>query len=146
MTKQGNGLKTKPEKGLKRGEYNRLYPNHFDFGASLRKEWGLSCFNKLVRQYKANAKRRRLVFELTDERVRELTSASCSYCGSPPSAVMKAKDLYGEYHYNGIDRQNPTLGYVEGNVATACSVCNRSKSNLPLDVWLKWLQRIKDFK
>jgi len=52
---------------MKRGQFNKKYPQHFDFGASLRKPPGESSFARVVRQYKANAKRRNLSLEKDTE-------------------------------------------------------------------------------
>lgn len=126
---------------MKRGQFNKLHPTHHDFGAH-RKPYGVSSFNRLVRQYKANAKRRNFTFELTDDEVKVLTSRNCFYCGAPPSCVMKSDDSHGEYIYNGIDRQDPTQGYVWTNCVTACTICNRAKSNMTLEAWNAWLDRL----
>jgi hypothetical protein len=47
---------------------------------------------------------------------------------------------------NGIDRVDNTLGYELGNVIPCCSVCNRAKSNLPLDYFLRWYNTISAVK
>lgn len=127
---------------MRRGQFNKTFPDHFDFGAH-RKPYGESSFNRLVRQYKANAKRRGLIFELTDEEMRKLTSACCTYCAAEPSSIMSEKTAHGEYIYNGIDRQNPSVGYLPSNCVTACSTCNRAKSNMSLEDWVAWLTRIR---
>lgn len=126
---------------MKRGQFNRTFPDHHDFGAH-RKPYGVSSFNRLVRQYKANAKRREMEFDLTDEQMRNLTSGICAYCGAPPSCVMKSDDSHGEYVYNGIDRMDPAVGYVVDNCATCCTVCNRAKGTMTLEAWVLWLQRV----
>lgn len=68
-----------------RGQFNKQHPNHVDFGASNRKPKGESSFLRLARQYRANARRRHIEFHLSDDQMRKLTAAPCTYCGQPPS-------------------------------------------------------------
>lgn len=51
----------------------------------------------------------------------------------------------GELRYNGIDRVNGALGYVVGNVVTACAFCNRAKSDMPIEAFERWLDRVAAF-
>ena len=130
---------------MKRGELNKLFPDRFDFGASLRKPYGISSFNRLVRQYKANASRRGIEFRLNDAYFRALTSAQCSYCGVDPRQIMTSKDANGAYVYNGIDRVDSRIGYVSGNCVTACGLCNSAKSSMDHSAWTEWLSRLVAF-
>jgi 5-methylcytosine-specific restriction endonuclease McrA len=127
---------------MKRGQFNKEFPNHFDFGASLRKAPGVSSFNRLVRQYKANARRRGRPFELTDDEVRTLTSAACVYCGKPPAQRMESKDANGAYIYNGIDRVSPTEGYVTSNCVSCCKRCNAAKGTMTHAEWQQFIAAI----
>jgi hypothetical protein len=131
---------------MKRGQYNKKYPNHFDFGASLRKPFGVSSFFRLLRQYKANAKRRGLKFFLSEEQFKKLTSKSCFYCGALPEQKIQNKDANGPYWYNGIDRKNPLIGYIRSNCVSACKICNRAKSKLDFKEWNRYLKRIAAYK
>ena len=45
--------------------------------------------------------------------------------------------------YNGIDRVNPALGYVEDNVVTCCKICNIAKHDLRLEEFLAWIEKLK---
>lgn len=92
------------------------------------------------------AKGRSLPFELSSERLDELFQSNCHYCSSGPSNVMhyKRSETNTEtYIYNGIDRIDSAMGYVEGNVVAACSICNRAKGALPYDEFMSWIGRIK---
>ena len=44
--------------------------------------------------------------------------------------------------YNGLDRVNNGLGYVEGNVVPCCETCNTAKQNLDLPAFFEWVQRV----
>jgi len=127
------------------GTFNKMYPDHFDFGASLRKPFGEASFARLVRQYKAAAKRRNLLFTLIDEDVRTITSSRCCYCGVKPYQSMNSCDANGPYIYNGIDRINNEVGYIRENCVPACGLCNKAKSNLSIEQWNEWLDRILAF-
>ncbi len=120
---------------MKRGQFNKKYPNHFDFGASLRKPTGESSFARVVRQYKANAKRRKLIFNLSDLEIKELTSGNCVYCGIHPTQKMHDKGANGAYIYNGIDRIDKDIGYILDNCVTACKTCNKAKTNMTIKEW-----------
>lgn len=128
-----------------RGEFNRVNPTHFDFGASLRKPAGESSFARLIRQYKANAARRNLDFLLNDSDVRSLTSSNCEYCGAKPDQRMQSKDANGAYLYNGIDRLDSTKGYSMDNCVPSCKICNKAKSAMTYQAWREWLNRIVVF-
>ena len=125
-----------------RGQFNKAHPTHFDFGAYQRKPFGESSFNRLVRQYKANAARRGREFALSDELVRSLTGSPCVYCLRPPSQVMRSSDSNGHYLYNGIDRVDPAIGYLTSNCVSCCKVCNKAKSNMSAPEWLDFRERI----
>jgi hypothetical protein len=127
------------------GEFNRINPNHFDFGASTRKPVGESSFARLMRQYKSNAARRSIEFNLSEIEVRTLTKLKCSYCGVEPRQIMQSEDSNGSYIYNGIDRVDSTKGYFIDNCVPACKTCNKAKSTMSLKDWHDWLDRIVVF-
>lgn len=129
-----------------RGRWNKLHPAHVDFGASSRKSFGESSFNRLVRQYKASARRRGIEFLLSQEAFRALTSANCAYCGVSPQQKIQDKTAHGFYTYNGIDRVDSKLGYVESNCVTACGVCNRAKNSMSLEEWEAWMRRLVEHR
>lgn len=103
---------------------------------------GQSNMNVVVKQYRHTAKRRGLPFSLPVVRVHELLRSDCFYCGSPPSSVMHKKGSFGEFIYNGLDRVDSSAGYVEGNVVSACVVCNWMKSTMPLGKFIEHVRRI----
>ena len=102
------------------------------------------AFNKLLRQYKDNARRRGLSFVLTNDQARWLFQNNCVYCGVEPSSVAKphSKSHADPFLYNGIDRINNDAGYVEGNVVSCCWMCNRAKGKFTHEEFLAWIQRI----
>ena len=129
-----------------RGQYNKQHPDHVDFGASKRKPNGESSFLRVIRQYKANARRRNLGFHLSYDDMRKLTSAPCAYCGQPPSQIMWDSGANGAYIYNGVDRKNPKLGYTLDNCVSCCGICNKAKGSMTYEAWLAWIDRIIVFR
>lgn len=125
-----------------RGTYNKLNPQHFDFGASLRKPLGVSNYNRLLRQYKRQAKHRRFEFNLSEIEFKALTSGNCFYCGIEPRQIMKNKDANGGFVYNGIDRIDNAVGYTTTNCVSCCKLCNRAKGSLSQKEWQEWVCRL----
>ena len=84
-----------------------------------------------------------MLFELTPKQVKNLTSQNCYYCGIPPQkTIQNRKCSRGQYTYNGIDRIDNSLGYLENNVVTACWECNIGKSTQTLKGFLNWVFHI----
>ena len=106
---------------------------------------GESAFNTVVASYKRNAKERGLIFELSNEKVRELTKQKCAYCGTEPKTTTNTKRSTGNYTYNGIDRVDTKIGYVESNVVTCCEVCNRMKWILTEEEFYNQIKKIYQF-
>lgn len=83
---------------------------------------------------------------------KNITQKNCHYCGVEPSIISitpkdkrnKYDSRQGVYKYNSIDRVNNELGYVEGNMVPCCDICNKAKRNLPLNVFLEWIERLKN--
>jgi hypothetical protein len=88
--------------------------------------------NFVLSQYRHSAKRRNLVFTLTDEIFDTLIAGDCYWCGGPPSN-RHTSDAGYSISYNGIDRLNPDIGYDIENCVSCCAVCNFMKSDLTLE-------------
>lgn len=109
-----------------------------------------AAWHSIFLTYKSNALKRGIAFELTEERVKELSSSNCEYCGIEPSNKywQKAAKLSEErvrlstLLVNGIDRVDPKLGYIEGNVVSCCKDCNYAKLKMSLDEFKGWVNRI----
>src|SRR5579863_4596561 len=81
-------------------------------------------------KYRWNAKKRNLKWALSESKFVELILSDCHYCGQQPSP------------YNGIDRKNSNVGYVEENVVPCCKVCNTIKGKVSYEVFISFLQRL----
>src|SRR5208283_1176118 len=98
------------------------------------RECGLS---QVRRSYKGSAKKRNLLWALSDEEFITLVTQNCYYCSTAPSqfskqskAIKMRPELVGDpFLYNGIDRKDNSLGYTTSNCVSCCGRCNRIKSN-----------------
>ena len=92
---------------------------------------GEAAFNRLLKTMKRDARRRGYIWDLTKEHVRSLTKKDCFYCGRQPEQVSGNSDrVNGLYAYNGLDRVDNQIGYIDSNVIPCCKYCNRAKSTM----------------
>jgi hypothetical protein len=92
--------------------------------------------------YTSRASREGIEFKLDEPYLLKLTSQDCYYCGNKPNQVRKSRCNTGDYIYNGIDRLNPELGYIEGNVVASCFTCNKAKLARSKDEFRDWIDRV----
>lgn len=74
--------------------------------------------------YRGNARTRGLEMQLSKAAFKGLVVRACHYCG-----IMGAP-------YNGIDRVDNALGYVEGNCVPCCSICNQWKRAMSAEAFI----------
>ena len=101
--------------------------------------------NSILADYKVGARKRGLVWDISEQSFNKLINDNCYFCGAQPSTVRAAKRCNGDLTYNGIDRLDNTVGYIQTNVVSCCKICNRAKCNLPIDSFLEWIKNIKDY-
>jgi hypothetical protein len=110
----------------------------------------ISAIRNVLANYKNNAKRRNLSYELTFKQFYELTQRPCYYCGAirtNKSAVQyQAKNKINKpFHYNGIDRLDNNEGYTSDNCVSACYSCNHAKHQKDQKEFLDWIKRIYEY-
>lgn len=89
--------------------------------------------------YKLSAKKKGLEFSISFEKFIDITSLNCFYCGSEPKNIkVDGKIRKTQYKYNGLDRMDNSKGYIEGNVAPCCKMCNMAKKDMAIDKFLIW--------
>lgn len=110
-------------------------------GCSRRLVIGESAFNSVFKSYRVSARERGHAFSLTKEQFLDLVKGNCRYCGLEPRQRRWGKTMYGQAIYNGIDRVDNTLGYVDGNCVSCCRQCNVAKSRYTLEEFTNWVQR-----
>ena len=106
---------------------------------------GESGARHLYRHYVFSAKRRKIPFNISLENFKILTSKNCTYCDTPPLKIVKsydAKSSHSFYHYNGLDRINPSRGYTLDNVEPCCTICNIMKWTFSKEDFLGHLIKI----
>jgi len=88
-------------------------------------------------------------FSLSEERFISLTKSPCAICGSLPATVYRQSHLGRDSYrcvYNGIDRIDNAVGYVEGNVRPCCIMCNKAKHAWPEEQFQEWLDHVVKFR
>lgn len=103
---------------------------------------GESSLRSILRGYKLGALRRGLIFKLSNEEFKNLTSQNCHYCGDPPYNEKYESKYEENFIYNGIDRVNPLKGYTVENCVPCCRRCNWAKHKSSYADYMSWLDRI----
>lgn len=98
--------------------------------------------------YRSRAVSRRLCFDLTREQFAILARGNCYYCGALPDRQLRwpgARVYTGtqvKELFNGVDRLDSSLGYTLENCVPCCKYCNRAKSDLSLEQFLRRVHAI----
>jgi len=103
---------------------------------------GVASCNLLYAVYRWQAARRNYPFELSKEDFRSLTSQNCFYCGKIPLQVHHGASCKTPYTYNGIDRQDNSLGYTLKNAVPCCRSCNLSKGKRTVEQFVASCQSV----
>lgn len=104
------------------------------------------------RHYKKNYK----TMELTLEEFYSYSQMPCTYCGAEKvnclntylcdkKMTQKGRDA-AYFYYNGVDRVDSTKRHTKDNVVPCCKYCNFGKSNLALEEFYNWIDRIKTYQ
>jgi hypothetical protein len=104
--------------------------------------WGDSARNDVRTDYKNGARRRDLIWGLSNQDFDDIVRKDCVYCGRPPSNVRANQNKTGSFTYSGIDRIDNKIGYILSNVVPCCKHCNRAKSDISKQEFLDWACRI----
>lgn len=99
-----------------------------------------SAFNSIFCSYRSAARQHNRIFELTKEYIRELVVKNCHYCGTEPKNRKKQMWARKIVLYNGIDRKDNNIGYIQSNCVPCCWDCNNMKSDRD---YLEFLNKIK---
>lgn len=98
-----------------------------------------AAHNELYGNYKRDAKKRDYNFELSLEDFKSIIKLPCYYCGQLPYA--KFKDAL----FTGLDRIDNSTGYFPTNVVPCCTICNRTKSDMNVDEFVKHVIQIAKY-
>ena len=105
---------------------------------------GLASMRRVIAQYKINAKKRKLEWNLTEKQVAKITKMNCYFCGATPNNVVNQKTSNGEYIYNGLDRIDNIKGYTIDNVVPCCKRCNMAKNDQTLQEFKDWIKKVSE--
>jgi len=119
-----------------------LYGNVKSCGCLRKIKKGEANLRKIYRGYKNEAKIKNILFNLSIEEFKKITSKKCFYCGIEPKQRSYRKFSNGIYLYNGIDRRNNLLGYTKENSLPCCFICNRAKGNMSYENFILWIKKI----
>lgn len=95
--------------------------------------------NSLIQEYKNSAKQRGLIYDLSPETLFSKVHENCTYCGNPPSKPHRECE---SFLYNGLDRIDNEIGYVESNITPCCFFCNKMKGVLSVEDFMKHINKI----
>lgn len=95
--------------------------------------------NSLIREYKSSAKCRNLTYSMSDDFLFSLVKNPCYYCNSEP---FKSHREDQSFLYNGLDRLDNNIGYLESNVTPCCFICNKMKGVLSEGEFMEHLNKI----
>lgn len=79
--------------------------------------------------YRCSAKKRGIEWKLSYEDFQAMWQKDCYYCGSPVITI-------------GVDRKDPTIGYIKENCVSSCWTCNSSKGSLSENHFIELCERI----
>jgi hypothetical protein len=102
-----------------------------------------SILQVLYKNYKLNALKRNIPFNLTIDDFNKIITKNCDYCNVPPQQVLHKKGMKYDLTYNGIDRVDNNRGYSIDNCVPACKFCNLAKRNFKREEFIEWIGRIK---
>lgn len=98
--------------------------------------------NHVYYQYMHRAAKSDYQFDLSFEFFIDLTQKPCFYCGAKPSKVSKYTGNSDIFVYNGIDRKDNSLGYIESNVVSCCYRCNLAKHTMSIEEFESWIDQV----
>lgn len=105
---------------------------------------GIEGPSKLVyRNYRSKARKRGFEFNITYEEFMSLVQSPCIYCGGTESSYFNPVTGHDKkFLYTGIDRINSSQGYIVENIQACCKICNRAKSDMNEETFLKWVEKV----
>jgi hypothetical protein len=120
-----------PQYGTEWSRERRRDPEFRRAESAKSRRWQLANpIKNAILQYRASAKRKGHEFALGVDDVERMVTGDCFYCGVGADPI------------NGIDRVDNAVGYVIGNVVTACRRCNIAKLNMSIGDFGDWVGRL----
>lgn len=106
----------------------------------------LALKKRVYREYKRDAIKRNLSFNLNLDEFINIVEQNCFYCGSVPQ-VYKQDIPYTSQHdgtwlRNGIDRIDSNKGYEMNNCVPCCAKCNYAKHTMTIEEYKKFIKQV----
>lgn len=89
-------------------------------------------------EYRYNANKRGIDFNISLDEFEKITQMECHYCGGFSSEWDERS------RGNGIDRKDSALGYFNENCVPCCSKCNFVKNSMPYRDFINYIKRIAE--
>lgn len=105
------------------------------------KKPGEGALNALIWEYKYNAKRRKIKWNLTREEFKNITKNNCYYCDAEPQPWKTPKNTTFAL-VNGVDRIDSRKDYSIRNCVACCKKCNIMKNMWSKEEFLDHIKRI----
>lgn len=112
--------KNEPNFKEKRNERLRNYRKTIQYQDM--KEMASTSYKNSIRNYKASAKQKGLVYAIPELEMRLMTESPCHYCGTQYNDGTRF-----DYQLMGLDRIDKNEGYTKENVIPCCKTCNMMK-------------------
>lgn len=100
--------------------------------------------NDFLKNYRHDAKRRSLSWELTADVFGDLIYSPCEYCGLEASMVRRVRGY--TLMCNGVDRVDNLKGYSKENCVSCCFYCNKAKWTSSKEDFIAHAQRVVDWQ
>jgi len=127
----------------KQKEYRKnYYLKHKDSEREYKREWEKNnkdkkrAYSIVYRKkhsfnlYIKDAKKRGLLFSITEELFEKLRGGKCYYCDSIENI--------------GIDRVDNNIGYIKKNIVSCCSTCNMMKRAYDKDYFINQCKKVSN--
>ncbi len=85
-------------------------------------------------EYRSNARRRKIDFQLTPDEFKHIVEKPCHYCGG--NSIERNPNSRG----NGIDRKDSYRGYIYENCLPCCASCNFFKNTMEYTEFIKYIR------
>jgi hypothetical protein len=107
----------------------------------LKKPNGEVTINSFINRYKYSARKRDLLYLLTDEEAIGLFKGKCHYCDAVPLPRTYRIGATA-IELNGIDRVDSSIGYSVSNCVSCCYICNTLKMDYTKEEFLSHIEKI----
>lgn len=81
-------------------------------------------------------------FNLSLQQFIEISKRNCYYCGASPTPTNGHRSWSKQINTNGLDRVDPSMGYLLSNVVPCCKDCNIAKLDKTEKDFILWLKRV----